>query len=275
MPVEQGALATAFYSDLVASEETVSMPTVMFPTIEFEDDGPDTRTQGGTIKQGLVKYKTRNVTVNNYNKGLEIPYEALRYSTINLVSMMFQRFGRRLGARLNRDAVTCLINGDQADLSQNAAVIGVVTVNTFAYEDITEVFVHMQEMGYNPIAVVGNGTMVKVFLNLPEIKNNQNSGGKLLNARLKRAIPSDVDLYPSAGGAANQLTFADPTAAMVQLTSEGFNVEVDKIIQRRIQEANYSVTTGFAKFDRQAVVVVDRSIALSGNTGPSWMSLVE
>ncbi len=119
---------------------------------------------------------------------------------------------------------------------------------------------------------IGNATTGLDYLNLPEVKNKQFPGAPLLATMMKSPMTMPEELYVSTKVPANQLVLQDPSMSLVQLTSMPLMVETDKIIMKQIQQSAVSITTGFAKLQRNASVVLDGSIAYSGNGFPAWMN---
>ena len=80
------------------------------------------------------------------------------------------------------------------------------------------------------------------------------------------------NLYVSTKVGANKMVLQDSSASLVQLTSAPLLLETEKIVRKQIEGSFASITTGFAKLQRNASIVIDGSILFSGNGFPSWMA---
>ena len=122
-PVMRGAVQGVFYPDLIVREEPVPQPTVSVPRIELSDAALAKGEEGVTIEEGSVSYSTKDVKLLKRAKGIKVTYEAIQFNTLSFVELFFQDLGRMLGATLNADCVSTIVNGDQADGSEAAAVV--------------------------------------------------------------------------------------------------------------------------------------------------------
>jgi hypothetical protein len=273
-PVMRGAVQSVFYPDLVVREVMIAQPQTTLPHFDLSDASMQDSEEGATIGEGSVTYGSKDVKVKTRTQGIKMTYDAIRFNTLDLASIFFMDVGRLLGNKLNSDCVNVIINGDQADLSEQAAVIGVKDTGAgFQYFDILRVWVRLSLLGRQSTSIIGNELTALDYLELPEVKNKQFTGSPLLRTTLKTPLPTDQDLYVSTKVPANQLVFQDSSLTIVQLTAQPLMVESDKIISKRIAETVASIMTGFANLQRNSRVVLDKSQAYAGGyVFPAWMS---
>lgn len=255
-PVQRGNVQASFYQDLIIEDVPVTSDSATMPQIDLSDSEVKEKTEGSTIETGYVVYGSKKVELKNRGRGLKISYEALRRHTLNFVAIYFEHLGRRLGSRLNQDLVNVLVNGDQADSSESAPVIGVTTVNTLTYADVTRAFIRLSILGIMPNAIVASEKMANIWLNLPEVKNRQ-VGTPIINSQLKSMIPSDLDVYVAPNMDADHLMLVDSSQAAVQLTELPLLLETDKIISKQLQETYATTVTGFANVQRDGRMIID------------------
>jgi hypothetical protein len=272
-PVMRGAVQAVFYPDLTVREIMVGQPTATMPKLDLSDASVVDSEEGATIEEGSVTYGSKDIRLKKQARGIKITYEALKFNTLDLVSLFFEDFGRLLGARLNGEAVSAIINGDQADGSEAAAVIGVEdTAKGVQYLDVLRVWLRLGLLGRRSTSIIGNETTAITYLDLPEVKNKQFTGSALLPTMVKTPLPTDQDIYVSTKVPIDQLVFQDSSASLVQLTAWPLMLEVEKIVSKQIEGTFASVYTGFAKLQRNASVVVDASISFAANGFPNWMN---
>lgn len=272
-PVMTGAVQGSFYQDLVVSEEPVSQPTVTVPKIDLSDAKMQDTEEAATIEEGSVTYSSKQVTLKNKATGLKISYDAIRFNSLSLAQIYFIDVGRILAHTLNNMAVDTLVDGDQADLSENAAVIGVeATANKITWYDLTRIAIRLSLLGRTGSVAIGNETTALDYLNLSEVKNKQFPGAPLLATMMKTLLTMPESLYATQRIAANKLMILDPSMSLVQLTAVPLMVETEKIISKRLEAAYASYFTGFAKLQRNASLLIDNSILFSGNGFPTFMS---
>lgn len=193
------------------------------------------------------------------------------------MSIFFEDLGAMLAADHNNEAVLTIVNGDQADLSEAAAVIGVEdTLLGFQYKDIARVWVRLSLLNRRSTSVIGNEETGLDYLDMAEVKNKDQIGSALLSTNLKTPLPTDQDLYISVSVPDDQLVFVDASKTLVQLTARSLMLESDRDVKKGLNGSYAQVWTGFANVQRNSRVVLDRSIAFDpvvGEVGgwPAWM----
>lgn len=271
-PVMRGAVQSTFYPDLVIREETVSQPNVTVPKIELSDARLKDSAEAATIEEGTVTYGSKDVKLPKKARGFKITYEAIKYNSLSLAQLFFEDAGRILGHTLNGMAVEAIINGDQADNSESAAVIGVEdTADGVTWFDIARAAIQFALLGRTGTQIIGNATSALDYLNLPEVKNKQFPGAPLLATMMKSPLTMPEMLYVSQKVTGSKVVIQDPSASLVQLTSMPLMMETEKIISKQIEAAYVSIQTGFVKIQRNASVVINGAVAYSGNQFPTWM----
>ena len=271
-PLSLGTVQASFYPDLVVREESVAQPTVTIPKIDLSKATLKDSAEAATIEEGSVSYGSKDVKLRKKGRAIKITYEAIQYNSLSLVQLFFEDAGRILGHTLNGMAIDALVNGDVAGGSEAAAVVGVEnTTNKITWFDLARLAIQGALIGRTFTQVIGNATTALLYLNLTEIKDKV-QGTPLLTTQLKSPLTMPSDLFVSPGVPANQMIFQDPSMSMVQLTAMPLMVETEKIITKQLENSVATITTGFAKLQRNASVILDGSVAFSGAAYPTFMA---
>ncbi|MEQ8822635.1 MAG: hypothetical protein RLY93_20555 [Sumerlaeia bacterium] len=267
----------AWYREVVAADERVAQPSVVVPSFEYSDAEPKTTAEGESVPVGSVSYKDKTVRLHKHTIGLDISYEAIKYTSLDLAAVFFEDFGSRLAGRLNAYAVSVLENGDQSDLSHSAAVIGVNdTTPGITYADELRLFIRGAMIGRRFSKIVASEEAANVILNLAEHRRKTTRDAAAeLPLNVKTPVPEEADLYADAHVTANRAIFVDPARALALLTASALEVESQKIIEKQIEKSVASVTAGFASLVRDGRVALDGSIAYAGNGFPAYMTPVK
>lgn len=267
-----GLRKAPIYPGIVASEQSVNGLTITMPHVNMSDAMPEFVGEAETIPLGTVSYGQKQLTLRKMGRGIKIPYEVRDYVSLNVVSIYLQDFGVKLGLGQDALLVDCLINGEQADGSESAPVVGTATGTSLAYKDLVKVWVRMARIGRNPVAMIAGETFAVDMLDLAEFKN-RNTGSPDHNLRLKTPIPTTSDLHIHGSVPADQVIVIDPSSAVIKFNAQPLLVETDKIVSNQTEETYASLTTGYGIAFRDARIIVDRSIAFSGNGFPSYMNV--
>jgi len=271
-----GAIKRAYYEDLIIRKEAVNTQSPKVPFVDISSAQTRIIAEGETKPKGKVSSSTKQVELSKYATGLGVTYESIRRVSLNWLSLFFEDAGRRHMAKKNGNLALTLINGDTADLAYAAPVIGVEnTGNGFTYFDLIRVLVWMGDLGFSAQDVLASKAMAVTFLNISEIKNNQNAGGKLVQVNPKTPLPTDFNLYTSSKVPANKLIFQDSMWSLIEAFEQPLTLDSRNDITTDIFESYMTEWTGFVKFRRDASVIVDASVAYSGNAFPTWMEPLE
>lgn len=264
--IMRGVVQGQYWDQLISADLSVPQPKVTMPLMSLSDAGLEERTEGATTKQGTVTYGSKDVTIKERAKAIYFSDESVMFNRIDLVSVFFEDLGRILASGLNGEAVRVLRDGDQANGSEAALVIGVSTATAFDYTDIIRVMIRMGMIGRPVSQVVAGEDMSNSWENLSEVKNNQNNGSKLLATNtFGVSRPQTWQLFPAFNIPANKILFSDPNSAMVALTAKPLTLEQERIISRKLNGTHASIWKGFAIQQTTGRVIVDKSIAFSGN----------
>ncbi len=271
-----GAIKRAYYEDLIIRKESVNTQSPKVPFIDIAAAQTRIIAEGETKPKGKVSASSKQVELSKYSTGLGVTFETVRRVSINWLSLFFEDAGRRHMAKKNGNLATTLINGDTADLAYAAAVIGVEdTTPGFTYYDLIRVLVYMADLGFSAQDILAGKAMAVKLLNITEIKNNQNAGGKLVQVNPATPIPTNFNLYTTSKVPANKLIFQDSQWSLIEAYEQALTLQSREDITTDIFESYMTEWSGFVKFRRDASVIVDQSILYSGNQFPAFMEPLE
>lgn len=272
--VRQGIKKPSIYSNLIASEETVGQIQVAMPYINLSNAQMSKIGEGETIPVGNVSFGQKFVKLQKIGTGLKLTDEVVQYIALNILSLYLQDVGVHMNLSMDTLAIDTLINGDQADGSEAAPVVGVATANTLVYRDLMQVLIRMNRLGRAPQAMLSDETMFMDIYNLDEFKAI--GAREPLDTMLNVQTPMPKSLAYWVHGAmpdTNQVMFVDKNAALIKLNAQGLSVETERIAERQLQGTYVTQTTGFASMFRDARVILDKSLAFSGNGFPDYMNV--
>jgi hypothetical protein len=267
----------SFYQNLLAITETgLKGPVVNVPYFDASNAKTRVITEGETKPKGSVSGKTKPFELNKYSTGLGVTYEQISRFSLNMSSLFFADAGRLHAAKKNTKAVECLLNGDQADLSFAAAVIGVESTGAgFAWVDHLRVLTFFEDLDLSPDAMIASKTMALKILNLPEFKDNQNAGSKLANINVQTPLPTEFSLYQHKTVPSTKVVYNDSSISLGEAVEMPMTMQSEKIISRDIIDTYIDEWSGFWKMLRVASVVVNEAVSYAANPFPAWFEPVE
>lgn len=269
--IRLGLRRAPIYPNLIRGEESVNNISVTMPKLEFSGDTKMEQTnEAESIPYGYVSYGYKTVGLSKVGRGIQITYEAIRFTTINLVNVFFEDVGVRLGHSLDAMVIDTAINGDQEDGSESSAVVGVeATNNKITYYDLLRVWVRGGLIGRTYNQMIGNEQQVIDLMNLTEFKDKQSGETKPISFHVP--VVNNPDVYPHINVPDTTLVLLDKNFAITQFTAQPLLVEGEQIVQRQLKGTYASLITGFANIFRDGVVVLDGTDTFVNEPWPEWM----
>lgn len=270
-----GLRKNPIWADLIAAEQQISQTQLTVPWLNMSEATPQYTGEAETFAYGNVSFGQKVIKVRKMGRALRMSYEALQYLTINMASVWLQDFGVKLNHGIDALMIDVLLNGEQEDGSESAAVVGIASTSTgLVYRDLLYIWIRMGRLGRTPVGMIGGEQMALDILDLDEFKKReQGTTEKQLN--LKTPVPQSQNFYIHGSMPDDEALIIDRSSAIVKYNAQPLLVESEKIIQNQTIDTVVSLTTGFGILYRDGRVIIDSSLQISGATNnfPSWMDV--
>lgn len=280
--IRRGLEYTPFYGSLVAGEENIpgtglTMPALDFSAIERDEVRLRDTAEGATITEGqIIAWSEKQVTIRKKARGLKQTYESIMFTPIDLAAIYFEELGTQLGSDLDAELVNIALNGDQADGSASAPVIGVTTSGTLTYADLSRAWIRFRKIGRTSSVMLMGEAEALTVLGLPEFQKTQPAGattpsGVTLN--IANPLPTSQDILVHDAIPDGNIVLIDRTRAFIQLTAMPLLIESEKIVSRQVNGEYVSIITGFANVFNDGRLVLNINSTLVANPGPAVPSV--
>lgn len=269
--IRLGMRRAPIYPNIIRGEEPVSALQVQIPYINMSDASARYVNEGETITFGDISYGSKEFRIRKMGRGIEWTDEMRLYSTLNVANIFFEDFGVKLGYGLDGAAVDILLNGEQANGSQSAPVIGVDTVGTFSYRDLLRVWVRLTRMGKNPTTMVGGELAALSILDLDEFKKKE-QGTTRASLNIRTPIPNSSEFFIHGSIPDTQVVILDPATTMMKFNARPLMIESERIVSNQTNASYASLTTGFAILFRDSRLILDSTLDESTNGFPTYMN---
>jgi len=278
--IRRGLEYTPFHSALVATEETIdstglTMPFMDLTSTDIDRDEFALRdvNEGATIPEGeILTWSEKQVTIKKKARGLKQTYESIMFTPIDLAAIYFEELGTKLGADLDKDLIDIAVNGDQADGSEAAPVIGAAVANTLAYTDLTRAWIRFRRIGRNSTVMLCNEADAISILDMDEFNLTITlpaAQESPVNLNVRTPLPTSQDVYVHDSVPDKNIIFVDVARAFVQLTAMPLLIESERIVSRQLEGEYVSIITGFANIFKDGRMILDYSTDLTTNPGPT------
>jgi len=253
-----GYRAAPIYPNIIAGEEQMRGLRQVMPHINMSDAAPRRVGEGETIPLGQVSYGSKEFAIYKIGRGIKLTDEVVSYASLNLVSIFMRDFGVKLGHATDVLAIDCLINGEQLDGSEAAAVVGTADGSTLTYKDLLTIWVRLGRMGRIPTTLIGGEAIAIDTLDLTEFKTPV-MGTPRETLVFKSPVPQNTNFYVHGNVPANQAIILDPSGSIIKFNGWPLKVESERIVSNQTEAFYVTLQTGFAKLFTDAALIVDRS----------------
>lgn len=268
-----GIREAPFYPNIIASDQPINGLSAIMPSINMSDAAPAKVNEAETIPLGDISFGQKSVSLFKIGKGFKITDEVRNYVSLDVLGIYLRDFGVQLGYAMDTLAMDVLINGNKADGSESAPVIGVYdTNNGITYKDLLHIWVRAARLGRNFQSMIGGEDQAIAMLDLPEFKN-RSQGTTMATLNIKSPVPNSADFYIHPGTPANQLLLVDKSAALIKLTAQQLKLESERIVSNQTEATYASLTTGFSKMYNDAAILLAANKAFATYGFPAYMAI--
>jgi len=275
-----GYKSAPIWPTITAMEEQVAGLQQILPHINMSSAVPRRVGEGETIPLGDLSYGSKNFRIYKYGRGIKITDEVIRYVSLNVLSIYLQDFGVRMGQGVDNMAIWTLLNGEQADGSEAAPIVGVSTPNWSVkanrdFRSILRIWLRMSKLGRRPAVMLSDEELAMDIWEMPEfnrrtVGGNNPDGAQEYGLNKNVMLPTSANYFVHGGIPAAQVVIMDPSACLMKLNSVPLMVESERIVSNQTQAFYASFTTGFAKMFTETAVALDTGEQFAaGNAGDS------
>jgi hypothetical protein len=263
--IRVGYEASARHMRWIGGTQNVSKKKITAPFIKDGDVMPSRINEGGAIPFGSLTFGQKDVQVFKVGCGFSLTDELIDQSSIEMMTIFLAQVGTKMSIGADVEAMRVLVNGDQANGSESAPVIGVETVsgtNGFLHSDIDNITMQMEMLNMPADMMIGAKSEFIRDLNTAFPNRDRETISEYTG------LMRDLFLLP-----AGQLMFINKRNALAKLQYKGLMIETGRNIKHQEDEIFVTDHCGFMNIKRDARVITDRTVAFSSNGFPSYMDI--
>lgn len=227
--------------------------------------------EGGQIPMGSMRFGQKYVDTFKIGTGIELTDELILSTSLDIFFLFMQEVGNDMRIGADSLAVDILINGEQANGSESAPVIGVDTAGSFTYRDIKRLFTRMSRLSQPATRIIAGEEDTIDITGIDKFEGF-NGDTRLASIRSIVGVPDqfDMDVYPLP---ANQILFLAPDRAMIKLQFGGMKVERDRDITTQKEIMVITDYINFAIIKRDARALLTKADTIVNLPFPSYMDI--
>ena len=255
-----GIQSNQSYLDLCRESLPAASLHVVQPRLYVPDDLAKMQPVGEAewFPEGEVTWDTKSIRISKFAQGISMSDELILSTTVSQLDGFLERVGVLLGAKLFRNAVTTLRDGDQTDGSDACKTVGVDdTSKAPQFVNFLRVWTrgHMIVMSFEDM--ITSEEMANAILAIPQFQGTMYLGRLVELSSRNQIIPSNMGHHISSDMDDDDFILFDKRFGLQHYQFRGLMVESERIVQKQIQGTYVSVMEGFMTLLPHARVLVD------------------
>lgn len=242
--VAQGMEENDVLSKVVAT--TTIIDSLDYRSVQLATDKADKELaavgEGALIPQTEIKTNDNLTKLHKRGRMLVASYEAIKYQKLDLFTLIMKQLGAHIATSQYVDAIETILYGSTNTMSAKK--------NPPTYSDLVEMWLELSS--YKMTTVVAASDQYKAIMNMAEFKDS--NAGLNFHATGKLITPLGADLLKYDDMPDNSIFVLDKNAAVEKVQAGGVVTEYDKLIDRQLERASITVTTGFSLLDEKATL---------------------
>lgn len=198
--------------------------------------------EGASIPETEIKTSDNLTRLHKRGRMLVASYEAIKYQKLDLFTLIMKQLGSHIVTSQYVDAVETILYGSTNLMDDKKTPL--------SYADLVEMWLELSP--YKMTTVVAASNEYKTIMNMAEFKDS--NAGLNFHATGKLMTPLGADLLKYDDMPEQSILVLDKNAAVEKVQAGGVVTEYDKLIDRQLERASITVTTGFSLMDQNATL---------------------
>lgn len=225
---------------------------VIKPIVLANDAIPLISNEFQSITYATISFAQKTARFTKLEKAFELGRKQMKITTIPMLPLLTRAVMNGFDKAMDTLAVSCLLNGDQADLTEAAKSTGVTTANTLTFKDLLRIKTRSTRLGLNYNKMLTSENVALTISALPEFLGSTTATGW---KPTELSMPSEfypnintLDIhgaYPSD----NTVLFFDTRQAMSLLTQRPLGVTPINDEVKEIMTYIFRTEFGFTTHD--------------------------
>lgn len=202
--------------------------------------------EGTHIPETTISTQDSLVRLTKKGRMLTASYEAIKYQRLDLFTVMLKQIGAHIAQSQLSEAIHVLINGDGND--NNIDTIETGSSGSVKYSDLVSLWSKLSP--FNLTTLIVSPSALSKLLNLSEFKAAYS--GLDFHATGKLITPFGAEIIKCNTLEEDLVIGLDRNYALQRVVAGPVSTEFDKLIDRQLERACITETSGFAKIYKDA-----------------------
>lgn len=261
--IRTGYEHTSQHQNWIASTMNMTNRKMKMPQILRGDGNPTVISEGADIPVGSIAFGQKEVNVFKVGTGFVITDELMQESSLDHMFIFLGEVGNDMAISTDQLALRILLNGEQADGSESAPVIGIDTLgNGLETVDLRRIKTRMNRLGNMLTRAVLSEDDSNLDMNRARPEREEIFIDEYMDVGFdNQTLPAGQSMYLAANRAMTKLQYGTMTT------------ERRRNARNQTDEMFVSNHFGFAVLRRDARVILDNTLTFAANPFPAYMDI--
>lgn len=206
--------------------------------------------EGTFIPETRVCVKDNLVKLKKHGRILTASYEAIRFQRLDLFTIALKQIGASIARTQLNEAVEAILGEDGS--GEGSEVLYVADTSAFNYDDLVTLWSSYDKFRLTTIIAPSN--LLNLILRMSEFRDS--SAGLSFHATGKLITPFGAELIHMPSLSGDTLIGIDNSSVLERVQAGPLVTEFDKLIDRQLERASVTLTSGFAKIYNDAAKII-------------------
>lgn len=255
--IKNGMQSCNILSEIVATTTKIDGTDYRSINYSIENSENNYISEGGNIRSINVTKNANLVSLKKHGRLLSSSYEALRFQNLDVVAIILKQIGMDIAKEQLSNAVIELLGSGSscADIIQ-ASYASEKDTPELSYKHLLQLFKGLSP--YKPNVMLASSSTINDILSLNEMRDS--CAGLNFQATGNIVTPLGAKLIVCEDISANNIIGLDKNFALQMVQSGDINIDYDKVIDKQLERAGITMTTGFSKITKNAVKVLNYNL---------------
>lgn len=206
--------------------------------------------EGTFIPETKVSVKDNLVKLKKHGRVLTASYEAIKFQRLDLFTIALKQIGASIARTQLAEAVAAILGEDGS--GEGSQTIAVTDASTFCYEDLINLWTNFDK--FNLTTVIAPSALLNIMLRMEEFRDS--AAGLNFHATGKLITPFGAELIHMPSLSEDTIIGIDKSSTLERVQAGTLVTEFDKLIDRQLERASVTLTSGFAKIYNGAAKII-------------------
>ncbi len=209
--------------------------------------------EGTYIPETRISLKENLVRLEKIGRMITASYEAIKFQRLDLFTIALRQIGASIATTQFMKAVAEIEDSDGSSGNKKSEIISIDDISSLSYNSLLDIWSSFKNFRLTTL-IMGTAALSKI-LSMEEFRDSAAGLNFHATGNLTTPFGAEIIYFPYMGD--DKIIAIDKTSAVERVQTGGIVTEFDKLIDRQLERASVTLTSGFAKIYNDAAKIVE------------------